>query len=85
MTEGWVLAVFGALYGSLQLLIAWLINRILIRVDALGERLEKAVTKAECASDMCKHEEEIRNLWENTRRNAEQIAIIKATNRQIKE
>lgn len=68
--------VFLLLGGALQAIICGVLLYISGRISKLYELMLDTVRKKECESDMCKHETEIRNLWNITRDQGERIAKL---------
>ena len=68
--------VFLLLGGALQAIICGVLLYIAGRISKLYELMLDKVSKPDCQSDMCKHETEIRNLWNITRDQGERIAKL---------
>ena len=78
MSENTVLALIGALLGTIELLTTVIGGWIAFELRALRKGLEAKVDKSDCTVDMCRHGDEIRNLWIDTRANSERIARLEA-------
>lgn len=76
MSETSVIALIGALLGTIELLTTIIGGWIAFELRALRKGLESKVDKTDCTVDMCRHADEIRNLWSNTRDNSERIARL---------
>ena len=68
--------LFMILCGALQVIICGILGYIAGRIGKLYELMINKVDKPDCQSDMCKHETEIRNLWNITRDQGERIAKL---------
>ena len=76
MSETLTIAVIGALLGVIELLTTVILGWIAFEIRRMREALEEKVDRDDCNRDMCRHADEIRNLWGETRRNAEKIAKL---------
>lgn len=68
--------VIGAFLGFVELLTTILIGCVAHELRLLRTTLEKKVDKDDCTKDMCRHYQEIQNLWKETREQGERIARI---------
>jgi len=71
-----MIALIGALLGIIELLTATILGWIAFEIRNMRKVLEDKVDRDDCARDMCRHADEIKNLWGETRRNAENIARL---------
>ena len=76
MSEAAILTLVGILWGVIQLGAAGILAWIAAELRGIRKDLDTKVEKTDCTVDMCKHDEEIKNLWENTRRNSDRIAHL---------
>ena len=74
MSESVLIALIGSLLGMIELLTATILGWIAFELRHMRKALEGKVDREDCKIDMCSHASEIRNLWSETRKNAEAIA-----------
>ena len=76
MSETMIVAIVGALLGVIELLTTAILGWIAFEIRRMREALEEKVDRGDCARDMCRHASEIKDLWGETRCNAEKIARL---------
>ena len=76
MSEMATLTLVGILWGVIQLGAAGILAWIAAELRGIRKDLETKVEKTDCSNYMCKHEKEIDNLWENTRKNSDRISKL---------
>ena len=65
MSEAWAI-------GLLTLVLGW----VAVELRGIRAELGKYVLRDDCANDMCKHLDEITNLWGESRKHGERIARL---------
>ena len=76
MSEAAILTLVGILWSVIQLGAAGIMGWIAMELRGIRKDLEQKVEKTDCDTHMCRHYEEIQNLWKNTRDNSERIAKL---------
>ena len=67
MSEAWAI-------GLMTLVLGW----VAVELRGIRGELGKYVQKDDCDTDMCRHLEEITNLWGESRKQGERIARLEA-------
>ena len=76
MSEAAILTLVGILWSVIQMGAAGVLGWIAMELRGIRKDLEQKVEKTDCDTHMCRHYEEIQNLWENTRKNTERIVKL---------
>ena len=76
MSEAAILTLVGILWGVIQLGAAGILAWIAAELRGIRKDLNTKVEKTDCSNNMCKHDQEIQNLWENTRKNSDRITKL---------
>ena len=76
MSEMAVLTLVGILWGVVQMCVAGILGWIAMELRHIRSLLGNKVEKTDCNTHMCRHYEEIQNLWKKTNDNGERIAKL---------
>lgn len=76
MSEAWIIFIIGILWGLIQAGIFAVLCWIATEIRNTRKELSAKVERDDCENVMCKHEQEIRNLWEKNRTHGERIAKL---------
>lgn len=79
MTTEWAIAIVSLLVGLLQVICIGVMGFILNKLERVSDHLYEYMPHTTCSEKMRQHYEEIQNIWENVRKNSEDIAGIKGS------
>lgn len=76
MSEAVILTLVGILWSVIQLGAAGIMGWIAMELRGIRKDLEQKVEKTDCDNHMCRHYEEIQNLWKKANNNSERITKL---------